>query len=293
MHLDNLASQPHQPIFSCLCIYRSVSVHLLLSASVRLFLYLYQPLCICLSISISLCASVSLSLSPFVCLFLYLYLPLCACFSVYLSLQCVCSFICLHLVPCNHFESSHHPEDQLHAMDDEETTSWPTSSTDDDGWSLFLFEGGTGEAGVVSDSSAAEVFWGTSSNESVSDCGWIEVDNESVACLLEGLDANQSHLFDEEETAAGSSSDRQYWAMMLIVFPMFTVFGNVLVVLSVWREKSLQSVTNYFIVSLAISDIMVAMLVMPLSIYVEVSDNSVLLVFCLSKVLFQFCCKFE
>lgn len=178
-------------------------------------------------------------------------------------------------------------------MDDEETTSWPTSSTDDDGWSLFLFEGGTGEAGVVSDSSAAEVFWGTSSNESVSDCGWIEVDNESVACLLEGLDANQSHLFDEEETAAGSSSDRQYWAMMLIVFPMFTVFGNVLVVLSVWREKSLQSVTNYFIVSLAISDIMVAMLVMPLSIYVEVSDNSILLVFCLSKVLFQFCCKFE
>lgn len=75
MHLDNLASQPHQPIFSCLCIYRSVSVHLLLSASVRLFLYLYQPLCICLSISISLCASVS-----------HLYLPLCVCFSISISL---------------------------------------------------------------------------------------------------------------------------------------------------------------------------------------------------------------
>jgi len=44
------------------------------------------------------------------------------------------------------------------------------------------------------------------------------------------------------------------------------VFGNVLVVLGVYRERSLQSATNFFIVSLAIADIMVAILVMPLSI---------------------------
>jgi len=33
---------------------------------------------------------------------------------------------------------------------------------------------------------------------------------------------------------------------------------------------SSQSVTNYFIVSLAVADIMVAVLVMPLAVYVEV-----------------------
>jgi hypothetical protein len=61
-----------------------------------------------------------------------------------------------------------------------------------------------------------------------------------------------------------------YWALILLVFPLLTVFGNVLVVMSVYRERSLQSVTNYFIVSLAIADIMVAILVMPLAVYVEV-----------------------
>ena len=62
-----------------------------------------------------------------------------------------------------------------------------------------------------------------------------------------------------------------YWAFALIVFPIFTIFGNVLVVISVYREKSLHTVTNYFVVSLAISDITVAAVVMPFSIYLEVS----------------------
>jgi dopamine D2-like receptor len=62
-----------------------------------------------------------------------------------------------------------------------------------------------------------------------------------------------------------------YWAFILIVFPLFTIFGNILVVISVYREKSLHNVTNYFVVSLAISDITVAAVVMPFAIYLEVS----------------------
>ena len=62
-----------------------------------------------------------------------------------------------------------------------------------------------------------------------------------------------------------------YWTILLIIFPMFTVFGNVLVVMSVVREKSLKTVTNYFICSLAVADIMVAVVVMPFAVYVEVS----------------------
>jgi len=63
----------------------------------------------------------------------------------------------------------------------------------------------------------------------------------------------------------------EYWTLVLLLFPLLTVFGNVLVCLSVFRERSLQTATNYFIVSLAIADIMVALLVMPLAVYVEVS----------------------
>ena len=61
------------------------------------------------------------------------------------------------------------------------------------------------------------------------------------------------------------------WSLLLLAFPIATVFGNALVCISVWTERSLQTVTNYFIVSLAIADLMVAILVMPLAVYVEVS----------------------
>ena len=65
-----------------------------------------------------------------------------------------------------------------------------------------------------------------------------------------------------------------YWALLLCIFPLLTVFGNVLVVLSVYCERSLRTPTNYFIVSLAVADIMVAVLVMPLAVYTEVRIHS-------------------
>ena len=62
-----------------------------------------------------------------------------------------------------------------------------------------------------------------------------------------------------------------FWSLLLLIFPLFTVFGNVLVVLSIYRERTLRHVTNYFICSLAIADIMVAVVVMPPAVYLEVS----------------------
>lgn len=62
-----------------------------------------------------------------------------------------------------------------------------------------------------------------------------------------------------------------YWALILVLFPIFTLFGNVLVILSVYRERTLQTATNYFIVSLALADLLVAVVVMPFAVYVLVS----------------------
>lgn len=75
---------------------------------------------------------------------------------------------------------------------------------------------------------------------------------------------NDTSTFDEETV-------RNYWALLLVTIPFVTIFGNVLVILSVYRERTLQTVTNYFIVSLALADLLVAIGAMPFAVYVLVS----------------------
>lgn len=57
-----------------------------------------------------------------------------------------------------------------------------------------------------------------------------------------------------------------YWALLALVLVFGTAAGNILVCLAIAWERRLQNVTNYFLMSLAITDLMVAVLVMPLGI---------------------------
>ena len=98
----------------------------------------------------------------------------------------------------------------------------------------------------------------------------IQYDFDSYAQML------RENFSDNSTANATSSYDvamPAYWALLLCIFPVLTVFGNVLVVLSVYCERSLRTPTNYFIVSLAVADIMVAVLVMPLAVYTEVGTR--------------------
>ncbi|VDP66162.1 unnamed protein product [Echinostoma caproni] len=92
--------------------------------------------------------------------------------------------------------------------------------------------------------------------------------SEADRLYHETLRSQAARTIDESLAQSGTY---QYWALVLTVFPIITVFGNVLVVLSVFRETNLHTATNYFIVSLAGADIGLAIFVMPLSGWVEVS----------------------
>ncbi|MCJ8737404.1 hypothetical protein PDJAM_G00023660 [Pangasius djambal] len=65
-----------------------------------------------------------------------------------------------------------------------------------------------------------------------------------------------------------------------LIFGIFLIIviicGNVLVCLSVWREKALKTTTNYFIVSLAAADLLLAVLVLPLFVYAEMALSGIL-----------------
>ncbi|XP_049604761.1 D(3) dopamine receptor isoform X1 [Syngnathus scovelli] len=68
----------------------------------------------------------------------------------------------------------------------------------------------------------------------------------------------------------GRTGERNYYAMLYSLLILAIVFGNVLVCLAVLRERSLQTTTNYLVVSLAVADLLVASLVMPWAVYLEV-----------------------
>lgn len=57
------------------------------------------------------------------------------------------------------------------------------------------------------------------------------------------------------------------WAALLIVMVIIpTIGGNILVILAVWLERKLQNATNFFLMSLAVADLLVGLLVMPIAL---------------------------
>ncbi|XP_077988119.1 5-hydroxytryptamine receptor 2C-like [Glandiceps talaboti] len=68
-------------------------------------------------------------------------------------------------------------------------------------------------------------------------------------------------------------SDNNWPALFLVIIILCTVMGNVLVCLAIMTDKKLQSITNYFLMSLAIADLMVSLLVMPFGIIVEFAGH--------------------
>ncbi|CAH1180972.1 unnamed protein product [Phyllotreta striolata] len=67
--------------------------------------------------------------------------------------------------------------------------------------------------------------------------------------------------------ALDQKEESNWWALSALGLVVGTAAGNILVCLAICWERRLQNVTNYFLMSLAITDLMVAILVMPLGIY--------------------------
>ncbi|XP_044010065.1 dopamine D2-like receptor, partial [Aphidius gifuensis] len=86
---------------------------------------------------------------------------------------------------------------------------------------------------------------------------------------------NNNQTFNNSNNKSDDNIFNEYnwWALIFVIVPCLTLFGNVLVILAVVKERALQTVTNYFIVSLALADLLVAVLVMPFAVYVLVNGT--------------------
>ncbi|KAG0724985.1 Octopamine receptor [Chionoecetes opilio] len=104
----------------------------------------------------------------------------------------------------------------------------------------------------------------------------LEVNESGAVSTFYEVDMNVTDL---EEGGAVSSDDMGYdlnvtmplWEIVLTVISLsviiiFTIVGNVLVILSVFTYRPLRIVQNFFIVSLAVADLTVAVFVLPFNV---------------------------
>lgn len=84
------------------------------------------------------------------------------------------------------------------------------------------------------------------------------------------LSTSSSPLSNCSSSPSPSSPPYNFYAVLLVLLIFCVVFGNMLVCVAVSRERALQTTTNYLIVSLAVSDLLLATLVMPWGVYLEV-----------------------
>ncbi|XP_053932016.1 5-hydroxytryptamine receptor 2C isoform X2 [Cuculus canorus] len=91
--------------------------------------------------------------------------------------------------------------------------------------------------------------------------------------LSSNLTLNQSlptsdppNASEKGEVSRMSMREKNWPALLILVVILLTIGGNILVIMAVSLEKKLQNATNFFLMSLAVADMLVGILVMPVSL---------------------------
>ncbi|KAM8880774.1 5-hydroxytryptamine (serotonin) receptor 2C, G protein-coupled-like 1 isoform 1-T2 [Synchiropus picturatus] len=90
-----------------------------------------------------------------------------------------------------------------------------------------------------------------------------------VAAMSAGVDN-----YTQETVSRAVIKEKNWPALLILVIIALTVGGNILVILAVSLEKKLQNATNFFLRSLAVADMLVGILVMPISLINILYDYS-------------------
>jgi hypothetical protein len=95
--------------------------------------------------------------------------------------------------------------------------------------------------------------------------------NKSIEIILiknNSIIQNESSKFLMEPQWSNS-----FLGLILIAISLITIFGNSLVIIAVISERYLKSATNYYIISLAVADLLVGLVVMPFNSLNQMTNN--------------------
>ncbi|GFR06938.1 5-hydroxytryptamine receptor 2A [Trichonephila clavata] len=118
----------------------------------------------------------------------------------------------------------------------------------------------------------------------------LEVANATMFTEVYWLDDNMTNMSfplgnisdrNHTNSTISQSSEIQLAAMVLLsvflgLLILATIVGNVFVIAAIFLERNLQTVGNYLVLSLAVADLMVACLVMPMGALYEVNHEWIL-----------------
>lgn len=87
------------------------------------------------------------------------------------------------------------------------------------------------------------------------------VDHFDLSTLVQNYSINSSIYANQQDE---HRAQYEWTYLFVILFILAGGLGNILVCLAVALDKKLQNVTNYFLLSLAVADLLVSLFVMPL-----------------------------
>ncbi|XP_054082005.1 octopamine receptor beta-1R isoform X2 [Zeugodacus cucurbitae] len=143
---------------------------------------------------------------------------------------------------------------------------------------LLNDEGGNGSGGGKGTDSRAGLGSGNSGSNLVPIKSAVAVDTSAAAKAL-----NDSLASAVTSTSTAASASTSEWSThlafvifkccVIILIILAAILGNVLVIVSVMRHRKLRIITNYFVVSLAVADMLVALCAMTFNASVEITGK--------------------
>ncbi|XP_056606038.1 5-hydroxytryptamine receptor 2A [Triplophysa dalaica] len=97
-----------------------------------------------------------------------------------------------------------------------------------------------------------------------SDSRWVMEQKVSLV-LNNSMDCNESENGNRSDFLTSMSVQKNWVALLISLVIIITVTGNILVIMAVSLERKLQNATNYFLRSLAFTDMLLGILVMPVA----------------------------